>query len=140
MLLKLINQSTEHRSLFRFLILKFKILDCMDLFWSNFLSSSKTYHFRNSLNLASFKGRFAIFITQNFSTWNHLTLCRKSSSSFENFIYKNCSQIIHIFNMYKDDLALKKIYNDWYAIKSNQPIRANTLGKGTNPLILPATG
>ena len=43
------------------------------------------------------------------STWNYLTVCKKKSSgSFKNVIYKMCSQIVYIFDIYmsKQDLAL----------------------------------
>ena len=30
------------------------------------------------------------------NTWNHLTVCKKNSGSFKNFIYKMCLQILYI--------------------------------------------
>ena len=50
-----------------------------------------------------------LFVLNSY-TQNQLTVCKKmSSSSFENFIYKMCLQIIYLIYMYKEDLSLNNL-------------------------------
>ena len=55
------------------------------------------------------------------NTWNHLTVCKKSSGSFKIVINKMYIQIIYIWNMYKQDLAFTNL--QWLICHKTQPAK-----------------